>query len=809
MYISYNWLKDFVKIPAKIKPEKIADELTNHTVEVEGLLRQAEQFNKVVIGKVLEVKKHPNADRLRLTVVDVKKTQLNIVCGAPNVAVGQLVAVALIGAVLPNGLEIKAAEIRGEKSQGMICAEDELGLGKNHEGIMVLKNDAKIGESFAKYLKADDIVFEVDNKSLSNRPDLWSHYGLARELSAIFNISLKPYDKLLSKFEFLKDKDNKLEVKVEDKDLCPRYQAVKIENIVIQESPEWLKQRLIAVQQRPINNVVDLTNYVMMDIGQPLHAFNADKIKKIVVRRAAKSEIIETLDEKERTLDAEDLVITDGQEAVAIAGVMGGRTSEINSATKAIILESANFKAAAIRKTSQKLGLRSESSMRFEKALDPRLTEIGLFRFLKLLKEICPEMKIASALIDVDNSKTAPLEIDLDLDWLTAKIGQEIPREQTINFLERLGFKISNHHADILKVIIPSWRATKDVSTREDLVEEVLRLYGYDNIVSHLPVQTLNLPEANQERALERKIKTTLALKYSLTEVYNYSFLGEEQLTKLNIDFFNYLRLANPLSEMQSLLRQSLAPGLISNLKNNQARSGDLGFFEIGSVFFNAPGNIKKAGSGDDTIPHQEKHIGLALAGDSPDLLVELKGIINNLLKMIVNNSIEVEFSIINNIPGWADEKSAAKIIAFDKEIGLIASVSQSAKENINLKKPVILAEINFSLLAGLILSQATFRFQEAPKYPPISRDLAFVVNDKILYNDLKIEIVNFHPLIKSVQVFDVYAGDKLQDNQKSLAFHIDYQSEEKTLTAEEVDKIQKELAARLAEKFAAKLRDF
>ncbi len=809
MYISYNWLKDFVKLPSKIKPEEIATELTNRTVEVEGLVKQADQFAKVVVGKVIEVKKHPNADRLRLVIIDVKKAKLNIVCGAPNVAVGQSVPVALVGAVLPTGLEIKPAEIRGEKSEGMICAEDELGLGRSHEGIIVLRPDAKAGEPFAKYLKADDIVLEVDNKSLSNRPDLWSHYGLARELSAIFNLPLKPYDKVLSKFDFLDAKAGKLEIRVEDKERCPRYMAVKIDNVSVQESPEWLKQKLVAVHQRPINNLVDLTNYVMMDVGQPLHAFSADKVKKIVVRRAVKNEVIETLDEKERVLDQEDLVITDGKQPIAIAGVMGGKNSEIGSATKTLILEAANFQAVSVRRTSQKLGLRSESSMRFEKSLDPQLTKVGLLRFLTLLKEICPEMKVASALIDIDNSYSPMKEIELDLDWLADKIGQEIPKEEAVNSLKKLGFVVINPSEEKLKVAVPSWRATKDVSTREDLAEEVLRLYGYSNIVSQLPVQTLNLPEVNQERTIERKTKNILALKHCLTEAYSYSFLSEEQLAKLNIDFFNYLRLANPLAENQVLLRQSLVPGLVLNLKNNQAKSDRLSFFEIGSVFFNAPGALKKGEQGDGALPHQEKHLGLALASNDPDLLGKLKGIINDCLRLLAGYELMLDFSIPDNIPGWMDKKTAAKIMVSGKELGTVAALDALAAENINLKKPAVLAEINFSLLANLILSLPTFHSQEAPKYPPVIRDLAFVINHKILYNDLRNEIAAFDPLIKSAVLFDVYSGDKLSVDEKSLAFHINYQSPERTLLAEEVDRVQQKLISYLADKFSARLRNF
>jgi phenylalanyl-tRNA synthetase beta chain len=808
MYISYNWLKDFVKIPAKLKPRAIAEELTGHTVEVEGLVNQADQFNKVVVGRVLEVGPHPNADRLRLTVVDIKTKKLNIVCGAPNVAVGQLVPVALVGAKLPNGLEIQESVIRGEKSQGMLCAADELGLGKDHAGILVLKDTAQVGMALAKYLKADDVILEIDNKSLSNRPDLLNHYGLAREVGAIFSLPLKPYDKFWSKkMTFLTVKDNKLSVKVEEPELCPRYLAVEVRNIIVAESPEWLKARLVAIGQRPINNIVDLTNYVMFDCGQPLHAFDAAQIKKIVVRRAVKDEILETLDEKERTLDNDDLVITDGQQLLGLAGIMGGQESGVTPTTTSLLIESANFSATAIRKTSQKLGLRTEASIRFEKSLDPNLTIDALSRFLTLLQEICPTLTIASSLIDIDNTKLVPVMIDLDLAWLNRKLGQEIGRETVIGTLQRLGFTVDQGGPN-LQVTVPSWRATKDVTSREDLAEEILRLYGYDKIPAQLPVLELNLPEVNEERKLERKIKNILVWQAALSEVYNYSFVGEDQLTKLNIDFFQHLRLANPLAETQNLLRQSLVPGLVGNIKTNQFKAGDLGFFELGSVFFNAPGTVKKDMSADSFLPYQEKHLGLAVAGNA-DLLGRLKSTISGLLKNLINYETEPEYSAVDNIPGWADQSAVAKITVLGQELGLVGQLNLAASANLNLKKPVALAEINFSRLADLVLNWPSFRFQEAAKYPPVMRDLAFVVTDRILYNDLRQTIAAFNPLIKSVELFDVYSGDKLLAGYKSLAFHVLYQSPVRTLTAAEVDQIQQSLVERLAQKLGAQLRDF
>jgi phenylalanyl-tRNA synthetase beta chain len=595
---------------------------------------------------------------------------------------------------------------------------------------------------------------------------------------------------------------------VEDKKLCPRYTAVKIENITVAESPAWLKERLVAVNQRPVNNIVDLTNYVMLECGQPLHAFDAAKVKKIVVRPAEKDEALETLDKKERILNAGDLVIADGKNILAIAGVMGGENSEIGQGTKSLILESANFLAPAVRRTSQRLGLRTEASARFEKALDPNLTEIALKRFMVLLKEICPSMKISSALMDINSVEEKKIEIDLSLDWLTEKIGQEIPRAQVLSLLTKLGFEIKNEKESVLKIIVPSWRATKDISAREDIVEEVLRLYGYDRIESQLLIAALQLPETNPERDLERRVKNSLSLKHSLTEVYNYSFVGSDQLRKLKVEFSNYLRLVNPLSDVQTMLRQSLAPGLISNLKINQAKAEEIGFFEIGNVFFGAPGNIRKDATTEERLPYQEKHLGVILAGGG-DLFGRLKGLVNNLFQMVVRRDVLTVFSPLELTPGWVDGRVAARISLLGEEIGLVAAVSRETAEALNLKKSAVLAEINFTALADLVLSLPPFRFQEESKYPAVTRDLAFVVKQKILYNDLKKELLDFNPLIKAVEIFDVYAGDKLETGQKSLAFHLTYQAEDRTLRAVEIDKLQAELIARLAKKFSAKLRDF
>jgi phenylalanyl-tRNA synthetase beta chain len=808
MYISLNWLKDFVKIPAKINAASIANELTAHTVEVEGYISQADKFDKVVIGKVLEVKKHPNADRLRLTKIDVKKEKLDIVCGAPNIAEGQLVPVAMIGAKLPNGLEIKESEIRGEKSCGMVCAEDELGLGQNHEGIMVLKESAKIGENFSKYIKADDVVLEIDNKSLSNRPDLLNHYGIAREIAAIFDLPFKDYEKNLPKKAIITPEAPPLDIKINDKNgLCQRYMALKISGLKVAESPAWLKERLVAIGEKPINNIVDLSNYVMFDCGQPLHAFDADKVKSLQLREAKTEESIETIDEKERRLALGDILIADKNAPLAIAGIMGGKNSAINQETKAIILESACFSSAAIRKTSQRLGLRTEASLRFEKSLDPELPATAIYRFLNLLLEIQPALKIESQIFDYYPKKKEELSINLDFSWLDRKIGIAVSKDMVIKNLNKLGFKTKeNEDGASCLVSVPSWRASKDVSCREDLAEEILRLYGYDNVPAKLPVLPLQLPLKNEERSLEWKIKDILSLALAYNEAYNYSFVNEDQLHKLNIDSSNHLRLANPLSDIHTLLRQSLVPGLVSNVKNNQAKSERLAFFEIGGVFFKTPGALKKDALSDEFLPHQEKRLSLALAGDG-DVFRQLKGAVSFLLQSLGGLKEEVEFLKMENTNPWADRQLSAGIKIGGEYLGSLAVISDEAKKQNGLKKEAAFAELSLSKIL-MIASRSDNQYQEIGRYPAVIRDLSFVIDNKILYNDFKEEISNFNPLIRDVELFDVYAGDHLPSDKKSLAFRISYQSDERTLSAGETDEVQAKLIKHLEEKFSASLRD-
>lgn len=806
MYLSLNWLKDFVNIPKSITPEELGLRLTMHTVEIDSIEKQVDKFKDIVVGKILEIKKHPNADKLQLAEVDVGQKKLNIVCAARNIKAGQKVPVALVGAQLPNGMEIKEVDVRGEKSCGMLCAEDELGLGDDHSGILIL-DKGKIGQNVGEYLKLKDIIFEVDNKSITHRPDLWSHYGMARDIAAFLDVRMKSEFKANLTKKTKEKKQIKLNVKVEDFNLCPRYMAIAVSGIEIKDSPKWMQERLIAVGMRPINNIVDITNYVMLELGQPLHAFDAELVGNIVIRRAKGNEIIKTLDGQERELDNSMLVIADKKKPIAIAGVMGGASSEINKDTTSIIFESANFEHIQIRKTSQKLGLRTEASIRFEKAIDPNLCEIALARTVELIKKICKKVKMTSELADEKKFDLDQGPIELDLARLNKFIGEKIEKKKVIKILNNLGFKVK-HDNNKLDVVVPTWRATRDVLIPEDLIEEVSRIYGYSNLGLKMPEVVMKVPELNERRQLERKIKNLLALGAGLTEVYNYSFSGEELLKKLNIDSQDYIKLANPITNHQTMLRQSLIPNMLENIKLNQARYDDIRIFEVGNIYLNFSGEINKDNKTDENLPYQEKRISIIIAGaQNNNAFSKAKGTVEYLLGYF---NLKVSFEQSEICPGWANKKVLAKIyLNNNKDIGIICKLDNQIARNLGIKKDVVAAEINFNELFDAIYSHGNKKYKEDIKFPPVVRDLAFVVSDDILYNNIKKEIANSSQLIKEVKLFDVFEGDKLGKNKRNLAFHIIYQAKDRTLTAEEIDKVQEKLIKNLKNKFEAQIRNF
>jgi len=809
MYISLNWLKDFVSIPKNISPDELGVKLTLHTVEIDGVEKQADRFNRIVAGKILEVKPHPDASKLSLAKVRLAEEELTIVCGADNIRAGQMVPVALPGAVLPTGLEIKEAKIRGQQSFGMLCAEDELGLGDDHSGILILSDKAKPGQPLSDYLKLDDVLFEVDNKSLTNRPDLWGHYGMAREVAAFLDGKLDKRMESFSAANLVPEAENRqLEVKVEDKKLCPRYMAVALDNIKVEPSPEWLQKRLIAVGVRPINNIVDVTNYVMLELGQPLHAFDSEQVDRIVVRRAQANETLTTLDGETRELGEDMLVIADSQKPIAVAGVMGGENSEVSRDTAAIVLESANFEPVSVRKTAQALGNRTEASMRFEKCLDPNLCETALVRAAELIKQVCPRARQASQVADANDFALETGPIELDTAWLRRFLGQDIQDQTIAAILRKLGFSLEERERGFA-VTVPTWRATKDIGIKEDLAEEVARIYGFNNIEPAMPEAEIKAPPRMRADKAERQIRELLTGAPAMTEVHNYSFVGPDRLQKLGVDESGYLKLANPISAHHTLLKQNLVPNLLECVKVNQARYDNFGLFELGRVYLNMSGETPKDPASGGRLPYEEKRLGLVAAGpDGQAAWHRLKGVFEYLARQF-RAGLEFAEAGQEVLPPWADPSLAAEVRVNGQVFGFVYLLDKKAGKHFGIKKEVAAAELACTgLLDELAISRGRHQYEPLPKYPPAHRDLAFVVEENILYNDIRYEILGFHKYIQQVELFDVYRGEQIGTGKKNLAFHIHYQAE-KTLTTEEVNDIQKQLVKHLEDKFAAKVRDF
>jgi phenylalanyl-tRNA synthetase beta chain len=810
MYLSYKWLKDFVEIPKAMKASELGDRLTVHTVEIDGVMNQASRFEKVVIGRILEISKHPQADKLQIALVDVGKEKLRIVCGAPNITVGMMVPVALVGAILPNGLEIKPAQIRGEESQGMLCAEDELGLGDDHSGIMDLGESAKLGELFSAYLGFDDDIFEVDNKSITNRPDLWGHYGMAREISVFLNTPL-----IKDMGEYRKDDiridsdDTALRVKIAEKDLCARYLGLAISGIKVEPSPKWLSYRLISVGIRPINNIVDITNYIMLELGQPMHAFDLDKIggqkPEINVRLAKKGEKIVCLDGLERELSPEDLVIADDKAPIALAGIIGGSASAIDDDTKAIVLEAATFQSAVVRRSSARHSLRTEASQRFEKSLDPSLAETALCRALELVRKLCPDAKVSSRVVDEGAFSFRAPAMSISLSWLRRFLGEDISSEKVAEILGGLGFSPSVA-GDQLDILIPSWRASKDVSIKEDIAEEIARIHGYDNIKPQMPLISMQ-PQASDEKPFsDDRIRQILAAGPAMSEVSNYSFVGEEQLKALGVDSSQHIRLANPISQNQTMLRQSLATNLIDNVRKNQARYPEIRIFEIGAVYLPMDGNLKRSNKSEEVLPLQEARLSLLVAADNDVAFMTLKSCLAYLCSRLGLN--DLRFSAREKLLYWSDARFSASISIGNQKLGILNMLEPQIAKRIGIKKRVAIAELNLADLAEVVRQSGQLVYKTADKYPALIRDLAFILDENIAYSAVYEELSVFHPFIRQVEFFDEYHGDNLDKNKKSLAFRLVYQAD-KTLESAEVDAIQAGLIARLEERFEAKVRDF
>jgi phenylalanyl-tRNA synthetase beta chain len=805
MLISKKWLSEFVKLPASISDTELASRLTLSTVEVEKTIDQAVGLEHIVVGEITSVCAHPNADALRVCRVDVGDGVLQIVCGGTNVVSGMKVAVALPGALVRwHGegelVKMKKTKLRGEDSEGMMCSSNEIGLWPT-EGEHEIRDlgdvDAKPGTPLARALGLDDVLFDIEHKSLTNRPDLMGHYGMAREMAALTKSKFVSYEP--KKISAGRGID--LQVKIEDKEACHRYMAVAMEDVIVGESPAWMKRRLESCGVRSINTVVDVTNYVMLELGQPMHAFDADVLgHQIVVRRARAKENITALDAKTYQLDPEILLITNGERAVAIAGVKGGEGSGVSGKTTRIVLESANFDPVSVRKTTMRLALRSESSSRFEKSLDAELCDLALRRAVALMVQLCPGAHVVSNVVDVYPKPHTSTTILLPSEFVNARLGTTIPVGDMVGILERLGFRVQKKKHSFA-VTIPSWRATKDVSTAEDLLEEIIRVWGYDKIESLLPVFSITPPSYDPVRYLAGCLRNTLSVGLGALEIYRYAFVAPGILKTLGFHVEDHLKLANPLAQDQPYLCQSLVPNLLDSVVLNHRAFPVVRVFEIARVFLGSMRGDEDGQGG--TLPAQPYHIGFAYSAQGDESpLVELRRIVEGALSQA---GFKSECAQMQQPSEWMHPSRAAEIFVDGKKHGILAEVTSQVCEQLGIDRRVAIAEVNLSMLAAIERREPTFT--AIPAFPDAKRDLAFMITERTSAADIEKAVRVASKLLMDYDLFDVYRGKGVEEGQKSMAVHLTFRSPDKTLQAKEVDEQMDRIRHVLEKTFGAIMR--
>ncbi|MBW2274974.1 MAG: phenylalanine--tRNA ligase subunit beta [Deltaproteobacteria bacterium] len=812
MYVSYRWLERHVDLTG-ITPEQLADDLTLSTAEVEGLEAFAPHLADLVVGLVAEHDRHPDADKLSVCKVDVGEAEpLQIVCGAPNVGAGQKVAVATVGTVLPGDFKIKKSKIRGVESRGMICSVQELDLGDEHEGIWVLPESAEVGRPLSAALGIEDWVIEIDNKSLTHRPDLWGHRGIANEVAAIYQRSLAPLDLSLP----ATGDAAPYPVRVESQ-ACSRYLALPIEGAEAAASPDWLRWLLLAVGQRPIDQIVDLSNFVMLDLGQPNHTFDAKRLDKgsrkggIVVRDARDGESITTLDGEERKLCSDDLLICAGDEPVALAGIMGGEGSKVGEDTSQLLLEVATFVPTTIRRTSTRVGLRTDSSARFEKHLDPTLPMAAAAHYARLLQELQPEVRFPAPISDAGDWTDPAHSITLRPERVRTALGEAIPDDEIASILERLGFGVEGGVAGAvegagkgrgdgaeLTVAIPSARATKDIGIEQDLVEEIGRIYRYGNIPEQPMQAEIRPPLRDPRRVMVRKIQDRLAGSARFHEVLSYSFLPDDMLARLGEADVPHVSVINPVDKAESRLRRSVLPSLLEGLENNRRHRADVRLFEIGKGYLPEASNER----GEPKELHRvallwaREPAGRKAAFDD-NAFATLHGVVVDLLDTL---GLEApEWSASSSPPAWAHPTRclAASWKGQLGEAAVFANLEPGLARGLgldgDLTSDIAAAEISIDHL--LEAPAAGSRYRAIPRFPGIKVDVAVEMEAATPAAELVAVIERSGKgQVVETELFDVYAGQQIGAGRKSLAYHVLLQSESKTLT----DKDQAKFLTRL-----------
>lgn len=788
MKLSLNFVKDYIDIDVPVKT--LAEDMTRvgNEYDYAGNLIDA---SKLVIGEVVSCKDHPDSDHLHVCKVNIGEETLNIVCGAPNVREGLKVIVALDGAHLPGDVKIKKGNIRGEESNGMLCSLQELGIenkfltDKDKDGIHELGNDAIVGEDPIKYLKLDDSV--IDFELTANRGDLLSILGMAYEIGAIYDKKVKDID--LSYNEQGEDINNKFSIEI-NTDNCSLFLSKKAENVVIKESPDFIKSRLIASGIRPINNVVDISNYVMLEVGQPLHFYDADRLEnKLEVRMAIGNEKLTTLDNIERVLDENDIVISDGKKAIGLAGVMGGLTTEVENDTKNVIIESAIFDSVKVRKTSKKI-LRSEASNRFEKGLDPKRTYMAIERACHLLEKYA-DAKIVTGLVKYDNTNKENKDVVVKVSDINNVLGTKLKKEEILDVFRRLDFKCTSEDEKIT-VSVPSRRL--DISIKEDLIEEVGRIYGVDNIEGKLP----SLPmKAGSFDKTTREIRNKM-ISLGLNETLTYILVNDKDVNKYVVDEFESLKLLDPMTEERNTLRNSILPSLLKVYEYNKARNiKDISIFEIGKGFYKKQEEYKEE-SKLASVMCGEYYLGLNKA--EVDFYV-IKGVVEEILDYL-GFSGRYSFVTDKELPKELHPGQTAAISVNNDVVGYIGRLHPNVT-----KDKVFVFEINLSKLLSKKVGK--MKFKEISKFPNVKKDVAFIVDKDITSKEIEMVIKKASgSALTNIEVFDVYTGENVGENEKSIAYSLTFNDTKRTLTEEEVMESFKKIIENVEKKCNARLRN-
>ncbi|MCD8023278.1 MAG: phenylalanine--tRNA ligase subunit beta [Lachnospiraceae bacterium] len=805
-------MRDYVDLPADMDLKKLAYDVTMSTVEVEDVEYLARRFDKMVVGVIEEVVPHPNADKLRVCRVDIGDGEIKeIVCGGINLEAGMRVAVSCPGAMVRwhgegDLVPIKNTKLRGVASFGMICAAEEIGLGdlfpssQEAEILDLSAFEVPAGTPLAEALDMDDVILEIDNKSMTNRPDLWGHYGIAREIAALYDLPLKE----IKPFET--DVRSDFHVDIAEPDRCTRYIGVEMSGVCVKPSPYKMQNRIWKVGMRPINALVDITNYVMLATGNPTHAFDADNIvDHIVVRRAAEGEKLLLLNDKELTLCDDDLVITDAVGPVALAGVMGGAKDSILPKTERVILEVANFDAAGIRRTALRYDTRTEASSRYEKAIDQERCDQALALSMEFFKDLYPELKV-TGYCDNYAKKLEQAEIDVSLSWLEKRMGKHLTDAEIRGKLESLGF-VLQIDGDNMHVTAPSWRSTGDISIKDDVMEEVARMYGYDNFEATEFTTTFTSDINQKDKSLIRNIKEYLAFRCGMQEVYTYPWMNDVYVNAVLQSTDGVLRLSTPPAPDMSYIRSSLLPNLCEAVVKNERYFNDFAIFEEAEVFFDR--NYTSVYDETEALPEQRKHIGAAFASSEKDITTlfrEAKGVLEQMPR---DTHMEAWTFAKEEKPVWADSVVWLNICLDGKRIGDMGLVAKKVSMECGIKNlSVILFEFDATKLKPL--KSRTNHFTHLAAYPETDYDISMLFDSNATWHEIYDTIMGSKkasPLLKEASFVDEYSRTQSPQGKKSVTIRLSIGSDEKTLTSQEIESAANQVMKKLGKKMGAALR--